>query len=121
MSGAEDEAVEAALTRLAQWIEPQFGDLQAVSAERAMRIAYDAMRGPIARDVIAGICKREGHLNAEITTFGDADLRFICGRCGTRWTQPRPRRNPGGPVTRGRPIELEVGEEIIRFDGEEPK
>lgn len=50
MSGTENEAVEAALTALAQWTEPQFGDLHAISAVRAAHIAYDAMRPIIARE-----------------------------------------------------------------------
>lgn len=91
MSGTENEAVEAALAALAQWTEPQYGDLHAISAVRAAHIAYDAMRPIIAREVIAGVCRREGHLRVETTELGSTRLTFRCGRCPKAWTLPRPR------------------------------
>lgn len=101
MSGTENEAVRAALDALAQWTEPQYGDLHAISAARAVHIAYDAMRPIIAREVITGVCRQEGHQRLNTTSLNSVELEFRCGRCGEIWNEPRPDTS-GIPVHLGR-------------------
>jgi hypothetical protein len=126
MSDTETEAVQAgakayhALVRSTSGRElPAWDDMAPERQERWLedaQVYYDAMRAIIAREAIAGICRREGHREIETTTFGSVELQFRCGRCGIQWAQPRPRRNPCGPVVGSRPTPLYPGEKIIQPD-----
>lgn len=44
-TSARGRAIAAAREALASWIEPVYGDLHAITADRALWIAYDAMIG----------------------------------------------------------------------------
>jgi hypothetical protein len=87
--------------------------------EREKGVDLDAMREIIAREVIAGVCRREGHDEANVTTYGDGNtLRFMCARCGAKRSEPRDKWANGGYILPAQPTALLLGEQIIT---EEPK
>lgn len=121
MSGTENEAVRS------EAIEAggrAIGEAAAASNYEAdwpdmAAAAYDAMREVIAREAIAGVCRREGHDEANVTTYGDGGtLRFMCARCGAKRSEPRDKWANGGYVLPAQPTALFPGEQIIT---EEPK
>ena len=126
MSGTENEAVQAGARVMARQAGFDLDDLQRharpgedVEAWRANWVAkaqevVDAVREIIAREVIAGVCRREGHREANVTTYGDGNtLRFTCARCGAKRSEPRDKWANGGYVLPAQPTALFPGEQII--------
>lgn len=44
-----DEAIAAAREAIDQWVDPEFGDVGAMNADRLLSIVFAAMRGPVRR------------------------------------------------------------------------
>lgn len=123
MSGTE---TEAAKTAREQAIDAGYTGIgKAVSSgsytvEKLAAAAYDAMREIIAREVIAGVCRREGHDETEITTYADLGniRRFVCARCGARRAEPYDKWANGELVMPPQRPALHPGEQIVTEGGD---